>query len=136
MAKVPLITGASSGSDSAGLPCDVLIRGCKPISVRLVLYRSQPQQSAPAAAGQPVCNREKLDALEREEEKLEAEHFYDSESDVFDSDNEHEAVAAKAAHEKLISQSTKMTGLDLSRNQERAEMLAEVARAKWNRQCE
>ena len=114
---------------------------------------------------------EKLEALEREEEKLEAEGFYDSESDMvgstftsrrgyvlmllsqFDSEDEREAVEAKAACEKkLISQSTKkvmknraalprtaglrtlseltteMTkaGLDLSRIQERAEMLAKV----------
>ncbi|TBU24389.1 GTP binding protein 4 [Dichomitus squalens] len=106
---------------------------------------------------------EKLDALEREEEKLEAEGFYDSESDMFDSDDEREAVAAKSAREKkLISQSTKkamknraalprtaglrtlseltseMTkaGLDPSRIQERAEILAKVAGAKRKRQRE
>ncbi|PIL28017.1 hypothetical protein GSI_09868 [Ganoderma sinense ZZ0214-1] len=106
---------------------------------------------------------EKLDALEREEEKLEAEGFYESESEMYDSEDEREAVAAKSAREKkLVSQSTKkamknraalprtaglrtlseltteMTraGLDPSRIQERAEMLAKVAGAKRKRQRE
>ncbi|KAI1787471.1 GTP binding protein 4 [Ganoderma leucocontextum] len=106
---------------------------------------------------------ERLDALEREEEKLEAEGFYDTESEMYDSEDEREAVAAKAGREKkLISQSTKkamknraalprtvglrtlseltegMTkaGLDPSRIQERAEMLAKVAGAKRKRQRE
>ena len=124
---------------------------------------------------------EKLDALEREEEKLEADGFYDSESDMvrfsvrlsrlaltviapqFDSEDEREAAAMKESREKkLLSQATKkgmknraalprtaglrtlseltteMTraGLDPSRIQERAEMLAKVAGAKRKRQRE
>ncbi|KAI0665849.1 GTP binding protein 4 [Trametes maxima] len=106
---------------------------------------------------------EKLDALEREEEKLQADGFYDSESDMFDSDDEREAVEAKVSREKkLVSQNTKkamknraalprtaglrtlteltteMTkaGLDPSRIQERAEILAKVQGAKRKRQRE
>ncbi|KAL1941919.1 hypothetical protein VTO73DRAFT_6449 [Trametes versicolor] len=106
---------------------------------------------------------EKLEALEREEEKLEAEGFYESGSDMFDSDDEREAVQAKSDREhKLVSQNTKkamknrallprtaglrsitelsssMTkaGLDPSRITERAEMLAKVAGAKRKRERE
>ncbi|KAF9013838.1 P-loop containing nucleoside triphosphate hydrolase protein [Hymenopellis radicata] len=103
---------------------------------------------------------EKLEALEREEEKLQAEGFYDSDEDIFDSDDEREAEEAQVslAH-KIHSQSIKkgkknqsrmprsatlrtlsdltdgMTkaGLDPSRIQERAEMLAKVAGAKRKR---
>lgn len=103
---------------------------------------------------------EKLDALEREEEALEAQGFYDSEEDMFDSDDEREAAEAKTAREhKLRSQSTKkamknraqfprtaglrtlseltteMTkaGLDPSRIEERAQMIAKVQGAKRKR---
>ncbi|KAI0820085.1 GTP binding protein 4 [Trametes gibbosa] len=106
---------------------------------------------------------EKLDALEREEEKLEADGFYESGSDMFDSDDERDAVASKYAREKkLVSQNTKkamknraalprtaglrtlteltseMTkaGLDPSRIQERAEVLAKVHGAKRKRERE
>ena len=125
---------------------------------------------------------EKLDALEREEEKLEADGFYDSGSDMvrpspspalrahtnhasyqFDSDDERDAAAMKISRaKKLVSQNTKramknraalprtaglrtlteltteMTkaGLDPSRIQERAEMLAKVQGAKRKRQRE
>ncbi|TBU25548.1 PAS domain-containing protein [Dichomitus squalens] len=56
MAKVLLASGPSAGSESAGLACDVLTKDGNPISVHLVLYRSQPQQSVPAGfpTGQPV----------------------------------------------------------------------------------
>ncbi|OSX65869.1 hypothetical protein POSPLADRAFT_1165885 [Postia placenta MAD-698-R-SB12] len=106
---------------------------------------------------------EKLEALEREEEKLQAEGFYDSEEDMFDSDDEREAVEAKVSRQhKLVSQSgkkamknqaklprtvglrtiTELTseltkaGLDPSRIQERAERLAKIAGAKRKRQRE
>ncbi|KAH9938820.1 GTP binding protein 4 [Epithele typhae] len=106
---------------------------------------------------------EKLDALEREEEKLAADGFYDDESDMFDSDDERDAAAMKYSREKkVISQSTKMAmknraalprtaglrtlteltsemtkaGLDPSRIQERAEILAKVAGAKRKRMRE
>ncbi|KIY68466.1 P-loop containing nucleoside triphosphate hydrolase protein [Cylindrobasidium torrendii FP15055 ss-10] len=106
---------------------------------------------------------EKLEALEREEEKLEAEGFYDSDEDIFDSDDEREEQEAKIslAH-KIHSQSvkkskknqarmprtaglrtlTEMTdeltaaGLDPSRIQERAGILAKVAGAKRKRDRE
>lgn len=103
---------------------------------------------------------EKLEALEREEEKLQAEGFYDSDSDIFDSDDEREAQEAEVAlSHKIKSQSIKklhknqarlprtaglrtlselteeMTkaGLDPSRIQERAEMLAKVQGVKRKR---
>ncbi len=124
---------------------------------------------------------EKLEALEREEEKLEAEGFYDEEEDMvsislfvypsfltnvvyqFDSEDEREAVEAKdSLKKKIVSQGTKkamknsaklprtvglrtlseltseMTkaGLNPSRIQERAEMLAKVHGAKRKRQRE
>ncbi|KAN0091376.1 P-loop containing nucleoside triphosphate hydrolase protein [Tylopilus felleus] len=51
---------------------------------------------------------EKLEALEREEEKLQAEGFYDSEEDMFDSEDEREqAEAQKALAHKIHSQSIK-----------------------------
>ncbi|PSS06535.1 hypothetical protein PHLCEN_2v3665 [Hermanssonia centrifuga] len=106
---------------------------------------------------------EKLEALEREEERLEAEGFYDEEEDMFDSEDEREAVEAKdSLKKKIVSQGTKkamknsaklprtvglrtlseltseMTkaGLNPSRIQERAEMLAKVHGAKRKRQRE
>ncbi|KAL6301282.1 GTP binding protein 4 [Sparassis latifolia] len=106
---------------------------------------------------------EKLEALEREEEKLEAEGFYESEEDMFDSDDEREAAEAKVSRKhKLVSQHSKkamknqaklprtaglrtlselttgMTkaGLDPSRIQARAEMLAKAAGVKRKRQRE
>ncbi|KAF7304008.1 Nucleolar GTP-binding protein 1 [Mycena indigotica] len=51
---------------------------------------------------------EKLEALEREEEKLEAEGFYDSEEDMEESEDERERVAARIAlSHKIKSQSLK-----------------------------
>ncbi|KAI9456549.1 P-loop containing nucleoside triphosphate hydrolase protein [Lactarius psammicola] len=95
---------------------------------------------------------EKLEALEREEETLEAEGFYDDRGDVFDSDDEREAAAAKVAlGYRLEAQSKKKmknkarlprtaglrtitelttdltkAGLDPSRVQERAVMIAKM----------
>ncbi|EMD33797.1 hypothetical protein CERSUDRAFT_108067 [Gelatoporia subvermispora B] len=106
---------------------------------------------------------EKLEALEREEEKLQAEGFYDSEEDMFDSDDERDAAEMKVSlGHKIVSQgskkamknqaklprtaglrtlselTTEMTkaGLDPSRIQHRAEMLAKVAGEKRKRQRE
>ncbi|CAL1705994.1 unnamed protein product [Somion occarium] len=106
---------------------------------------------------------EKLEALEREEEKLQADGFYDSEEDMFDSDDEREAAEGKVSRgKKLISQNTKKAGkhrahlprtaglrtlneltsgmtkagLDPSRIQERADALAKVAGEKRKRQRE
>ncbi|KAL4244133.1 Nucleolar GTP-binding protein 1 [Abortiporus biennis] len=106
---------------------------------------------------------EKLEALEREEEKLQAEGFYDSEEDMFDSDDEREAAEAKVSrHKKVISQGTKkgmrngaplprtaglrtlneltssMTkaGLDPSKIKQRAEALTAAAGEKRKRQRE
>ena len=122
---------------------------------------------------------EKLEALEREEEKLQAEGFYDSDSDMvnkcifsnsllihvffsyqFDSDDEREAQEAQVAlSHKIKSQSIKKSkknqarlprtaglrtlseltseltkaGLDPSRIQERAEMIAKLQGAKRKR---
>lgn len=105
---------------------------------------------------------EKLEALEREEETLEAEGFYDDRGEGFDSDDEREAAAAKVAvGHRLEAQSKKKmknkarlprtaglrtitdlttdltnAGLDPSRVQERATMIAKVrgaARAKRKR---
>ena len=45
---------------------------------------------------------EKLEALEREEEKLEAEGFYDSESEMYDSEDEREAAELKYSQEKRM----------------------------------
>ncbi|GJJ06636.1 hypothetical protein Clacol_000830 [Clathrus columnatus] len=97
---------------------------------------------------------EKLEALEREEERLEAEGFYESEEDMFDSDDEREAAElSKAQKSRLISQeksnknypklprtaglrtlsemSAKLTaaGLDTTKIQERAQMLAKAQAA-------
>ncbi|OAX40912.1 P-loop containing nucleoside triphosphate hydrolase protein [Rhizopogon vinicolor AM-OR11-026] len=59
---------------------------------------------------------EKLEALEREEEKLQAEGFYDSDEDIVDSDDEHEAVEAqKALKHKIHSQSLKKSKKNQSR---------------------
>ncbi|KZT65341.1 P-loop containing nucleoside triphosphate hydrolase protein [Daedalea quercina L-15889] len=104
---------------------------------------------------------EKLDALEREEEKLQAEGFYDSDEEMFDSEDELERAEMKVAREKkLISQSSKKAmknqaklprtagartlselssgltkaGYDPSRIEERAATLAKVAGAKRKRQ--
>ncbi|KAI0075852.1 GTP binding protein 4 [Panus rudis PR-1116 ss-1] len=106
---------------------------------------------------------EKLEALEREEEKLQAEGFYDSESDMFDSEDEREAVEAKAnLKKKIASQSTKKAGrnrahlprtaglrtldeltsemtkagLDPSKIKERAEMLQKAQGEKRKRKRE
>ncbi|KAF8907939.1 GTP binding protein 4 [Gymnopilus junonius] len=103
---------------------------------------------------------EKLEALEREEEKLQAEGFYESDSDIFDSDDEREAQDAQIAlQHKIKSQSIKKSkknqarlprtaglrtlseltteltaaGLDPSRIQERAEMIAKLQGAKRKR---
>ncbi|KAF9227100.1 P-loop containing nucleoside triphosphate hydrolase protein [Gyrodon lividus] len=103
---------------------------------------------------------EKLEALEREEEKLEAEGFYDSEEDMFDSEDEREAKEAqKALAHKIHSQSIKKSkknqarlprtaglrmlselstelkkaGYDPSSIEARAEMLAKVQGAKRKR---
>ncbi|KAH7888986.1 P-loop containing nucleoside triphosphate hydrolase protein [Phlebopus sp. FC_14] len=104
---------------------------------------------------------EKLEALEREEEKLEADGFYESDEDMFDSEDEREAVEAQKAlahkiHSQSIKKSTKnqarlprtaglqmlseMTtelkkaGYDPSSIQERAQMLAKVQGAKRKRE--
>ncbi|KAI9442475.1 P-loop containing nucleoside triphosphate hydrolase protein [Lactarius indigo] len=95
---------------------------------------------------------EKLEALEREEETLEAEGFYDDRGDMFDSDDEREAAAAKVAlGHRLEAQSKKKmknkarlprtaglrtitelttdltrAGLDPSRVRERAVMIAKM----------
>ncbi|KAI0066176.1 GTP binding protein 4 [Artomyces pyxidatus] len=102
---------------------------------------------------------EKLDALEREEEKLEAEGFYDDDEDMFDSDDEREAAEAKIAlGHKLEAQGKKKmknkgrlprtaglrtltdlttdlakAGLDPSRVQERAVMIAKMRGADRKR---
>ncbi|KAK0475552.1 P-loop containing nucleoside triphosphate hydrolase protein [Armillaria novae-zelandiae] len=102
---------------------------------------------------------EKLDALEREEERLQTEGFYDSE-EMYDSDDEREAQEAQVAlSHKIHSQSIKKSkknqarmprtatvrslsdltegmtkaGLDPSRIQDRATVLAKVAGAKRKR---
>lgn len=103
---------------------------------------------------------ERLEALEREEEKLEAEGFYDGEEDMFDSDDEREAAEAKISlQKKIVSQHSKKAmknraqlprtaglrtltelttgltkaGLDPSRIQERAEIIAKAQGAKRKR---
>jgi nucleolar GTP-binding protein len=59
---------------------------------------------------------EKLEALEREEEKLEAEGFYESDEDIFDSEDEREAVEAKKAlGHKIHSQNVKKAMKNQSR---------------------
>ncbi|KAG6868203.1 hypothetical protein C0993_006344 [Termitomyces sp. T159_Od127] len=106
---------------------------------------------------------EKLEALEREEERLQAEGFYDSEEDMFDSDDEREARETQIAlAHKIQSQSIKKSrknqarlprtaglrtlseltteltnaGLDPSRIQERATMLAKIQGAKRKRDAD
>ncbi|KAI0256242.1 GTP binding protein 4 [Lactifluus subvellereus] len=102
---------------------------------------------------------EKLEALEREEEMLEAEGFYDDQEDMFDSEDEREAAAAKVAlGHKLEAQSKKKmknkarlprtaglrtltdlttdltkAGIDPSRIQERAVMIAKMRAAERKR---
>ncbi|EIW83366.1 GTP binding protein 4 [Coniophora puteana RWD-64-598 SS2] len=103
---------------------------------------------------------EKLEALEREEEKLQAEGFYEEEEDIFDSDDEREEVAAREAlkhkmHSQSIKKSKKNTprlprtaglrtlselsselkkaGYDPSSIEDRATMLAKVQGAKRKR---
>ncbi|KAH9040097.1 P-loop containing nucleoside triphosphate hydrolase protein [Lactarius pseudohatsudake] len=102
---------------------------------------------------------EKLEALEREEETLEAEGFYDDRGDTFDSDDEREAAAAKVAvGHRLEAQSKKKmknkarlprtaglrtitelttdltnAGLDPSRVRERAVMIAKMRGGKRRR---
>lgn len=103
---------------------------------------------------------EKLEALEREEEQLEAEGYYDIDEDMFDSEDEQEAAAMqKSLEHKIQSQSIKKAqknqarlprtaglrtlselttslrkaGYDPSGIQQRAEMLAKVQRAKRKR---
>jgi len=103
---------------------------------------------------------EKLEALEREEEKLEADGFYESDDELFDSADEREATEAQIAlQHKLKSQSIKKSkknqarlprtaglrtlteltdeltkaGFDPSRLQERAEHLAKIQAAERKR---
>ncbi|KAH9083826.1 P-loop containing nucleoside triphosphate hydrolase protein [Lactarius deliciosus] len=102
---------------------------------------------------------EKLEALEREEETLEAEGFYDDRGDTFDSEDEREAAAAKVAvGHRLEAQSKKKmknkarlprtaglrtitelttdltnAGLDPSRVRERAVMIAKMRGGKRRR---
>ncbi|KAF7966819.1 hypothetical protein HWV62_38835 [Athelia sp. TMB] len=103
---------------------------------------------------------EKLEALEREEERLQAEGFYDNDEDIFDSDDEREAIEARAnLTHKIASQSLKKSkknqsrlprtaglrtltelssemtaaGLDPSRIVERATVLAKVHGSKRKR---
>ncbi|KAI0001348.1 P-loop containing nucleoside triphosphate hydrolase protein [Russula compacta] len=105
---------------------------------------------------------EKLEALEREEEMLEAEGYYEDHEDMLDSDDEREAAAAKIAlGHKLVAQSKKKiknkarlprtaglrtltdlttdltnAGIDPSRVQERAVMIAKVRAAGRKRKYE
>ncbi|CCO32364.1 putative nucleolar GTP-binding protein 1 [Rhizoctonia solani AG-1 IB] len=98
----------------------------------------------------------KLAALEAEEEKLEAEGFYESEEEIFDSDDEHEAeellkmqkakishhsksnlksrpiMPRTGAHRTMSGMAKALTaaGYDPSRVEERAAILAKAARAK------
>ncbi|CUA70612.1 putative nucleolar GTP-binding protein 1 [Schizosaccharomyces pombe 972h-] [Rhizoctonia solani] len=98
----------------------------------------------------------KLAALEAEEEKLEAEGFYESEEEIFDSDDEREAeellkmqraqlshhsksnlksrpvMPRTAAHRTMSGMAKALTaaGYDPSRIEERAVILAKAARAK------
>lgn len=98
----------------------------------------------------------KLEALEVEEEKLEAEGFYDSEEEILDSDDEQEAAQllemekAKLAHHAKsamksrpvmprtythrtmsgMAKALSAAGMDPSRIEERARILAKAARAK------
>ncbi|KAG8741183.1 Nucleolar GTP-binding protein 1 [Ceratobasidium sp. 414] len=98
----------------------------------------------------------KLEALEAEEEKLQAEGFYDSEEEILDSDDERDAEQllemehAKVAHHAKSAMKSRpimprthahrtmsgmaraltAAGLDPSRIEERAKILAKAARAK------
>jgi len=102
---------------------------------------------------------EKLEALEREEEMLEAEGFYEDHEDMVDSDDEREAAAAKIAlghkmeaqRKKKIKNKARLprtaglrtltdltsdltkAGIDPSRIQERAVMIAKVRAAGHKR---
>ncbi|KAN0111996.1 P-loop containing nucleoside triphosphate hydrolase protein [Russula decolorans] len=102
---------------------------------------------------------EKLDALEREEEMLEAEGFYEDHEDMVDSDDEREAAAAKIAlghkmeaqRKKKIKNKARLprtaglrtlsdlttdltkAGIDPSRVQERAVMIAKIRAAGHKR---
>ncbi|KAI6165980.1 P-loop containing nucleoside triphosphate hydrolase protein [Pisolithus thermaeus] len=103
---------------------------------------------------------EKLEALEREEERLEAEGYYDTDENMFDSEDEREATAMqKSLEHKIQSQSVKKAmknqarlprtaglrtlselttslkkaGYDPSSLQQRAEMLAKMQTAKRKR---
>ncbi|KAF8893618.1 GTP binding protein 4 [Infundibulicybe gibba] len=73
---------------------------------------------------------EKLEALEREEEKLQTEGFYDSESDIsIKKSKRNQSRLPRTAGLRTLSElTTEMTkaGLDPSRIQERAEMLAKL----------
>ncbi|KAI6121878.1 P-loop containing nucleoside triphosphate hydrolase protein [Pisolithus sp. B1] len=104
---------------------------------------------------------EKLEALEREEEQLEAEGYYETDENMFDSEDEREATAMqKSLEHKIQSQSVKKAmknqarlprtaglrtlselttslkkaGYDPSSLQQRAEMLAKMqtAKRKWS----
>ncbi|TRM70335.1 P-loop containing nucleoside triphosphate hydrolase protein [Schizophyllum amplum] len=106
---------------------------------------------------------EKLEALEREEERLQAEGFYDSDDDSFDSDDEREAVEARSnLKHKITSQALKKSkrnqaplprtaglrtltelsagmraaGLDPSRIEDRAKKLAKSARAEKRKRAD
>ncbi|KAF6744932.1 GTP binding protein 4 [Ephemerocybe angulata] len=103
---------------------------------------------------------DKLEALEREEERLEAEGFYANEEEMFDSDDEREALEMvdRVGHKNAAQMGKKGTknqarlprtaglrtitelteqltkaGYDPSRIQERAEMLAKIQGAKSKR---
>lgn len=102
---------------------------------------------------------EKLEALEREEEKLQAEGFYDDEEEMIDSDEElYAAEAEDALKHKLLSERKKMfknrpvmprtagmrtlsemskkltaAGIDPSRIEARAEILSKAAHQKRKR---
>ncbi|EGO00441.1 hypothetical protein SERLA73DRAFT_168189 [Serpula lacrymans var. lacrymans S7.3] len=82
---------------------------------------------------------DKLEALEREEEKLQAEGFYESEEDLFDSEDEREATEAqKALAHKIHSQSIKKSKKNQSRMPRTAglrtlsELTTELTKAGYN----
>ncbi|KZV89387.1 GTP binding protein 4 [Exidia glandulosa HHB12029] len=99
---------------------------------------------------------ERLEALEREEEKLEADGFYDSDEEIVDSEDERHAEAETARKLALakkhaknrtnlprtagmrtiseMAESLTAAGLDPSRLQERAAMLAKARGAKRKRE--
>jgi len=102
---------------------------------------------------------EKLEALEREEERLIAEGFYNEDDDIFDSEDEREVAELQEKKTNLLASqengrtrnypklprtaglrtlsemTTKLTaaGIDPTRIQERAQLLAKVAGAKRKR---